>query len=68
MYVCICHSVTDKAIKKAVKQGHETLEAIQWARVAGGAKCKVHSHDVWSLENDGYQTSPSQFRRIDAWL
>ncbi|PID50699.1 MAG: (2Fe-2S)-binding protein [Proteobacteria bacterium] len=29
MYVCICHSVTDKAIAKAVRQGHDTLEAIQ---------------------------------------
>ena len=43
MYVCICHSVTDKAIKKAVKQGHETLEAIQHELKVGTCcgRCKM---------------------------
>lgn len=29
MYVCVCNAVTDKAIKQAVKKGHDSLEAIQ---------------------------------------
>ncbi|HPE61387.1 MAG: (2Fe-2S)-binding protein [Thiothrix sp.] len=29
MYICICHSVTDKAIHNAVQDGHDSLEAIQ---------------------------------------
>jgi len=28
MYVCICNAVTDKDIKCAVKQGHDTYEKI----------------------------------------
>ena len=29
MYICICHSVTDKAIKRCVRQGHDTFEEVQ---------------------------------------
>lgn len=29
MYVCVCNAVSDKAIKQAVQQGHDTFEAIQ---------------------------------------
>lgn len=48
MYVCICHSVTDKAIKKAVKQGHDTLEAIQQELKVGTCcgRCKHHAREV----------------------
>ena len=28
MYVCICNSVTDRDIREAVIQGHDTLEAL----------------------------------------
>ncbi|HPQ96188.1 MAG TPA: (2Fe-2S)-binding protein [Thiolinea sp.] len=35
MYICICHSVTDKAIRKAVQDGHDSLEAIQQQLKAG---------------------------------
>lgn len=28
MYVCICNAVTDRDIKKAVTQGHDTYEKI----------------------------------------
>ncbi len=28
MYVCICHSVTDKQIRKAVEQGACTMDAL----------------------------------------
>lgn len=48
MYVCICHSVTDKAIKRAVKQGHDTLEAVQQelkvATCCG--RCRHHALEV----------------------
>lgn len=48
MYVCICHSVTDKAIKKAVKQGHDTLEAIQQELKVGTCcgRCRDHACEV----------------------
>lgn len=48
MYVCICNSVTDKAIKKAVRQGHDTLEAIQQELKVGTCcgRCKHHARDV----------------------
>ncbi|EIJ33630.1 (2Fe-2S)-binding protein [Thiothrix nivea] len=48
MYVCICHSVTDKAIKKAVKQGHDSLEAIQQELKVGTCcgRCKHHAREV----------------------
>ena len=48
MYICICHSVTDKAIKKAVKQGHDTLEAIQQELKVGTCcgRCKHHARAV----------------------
>mgnify|MGYP002265887870 CR=1 FL=1 len=29
MYVCICHSVTDKDIKRSIRQGAETLQDLQ---------------------------------------
>jgi bacterioferritin-associated ferredoxin len=29
MYVCICHSITDKDIKKSVSQGAETIQDLQ---------------------------------------
>lgn len=48
MYVCICHSVTDKAIKKCVRQGHDTLEAIQCELKVGTCcgRCKPHAQEV----------------------
>ncbi len=48
MYVCVCHAVTDKAIKKAVKQGHDTFALIQQelkvATCCG--RCEDHACDV----------------------
>ena len=29
MYVCICHGVTEKDIKQAVKQGADSIEALR---------------------------------------
>lgn len=29
MYVCICHDVNDKAIKKAISEGYDTLGELQ---------------------------------------
>jgi bacterioferritin-associated ferredoxin len=48
MYVCICHSVTDKAIKKYVRQGHSTLDAIQCKLKVGTGcgRCKAHAQEV----------------------
>ena len=29
MYVCICHSITDKDIKRSINQGAETLQDLK---------------------------------------
>ena len=44
MYICICHSVTEKAIKRCVHQGHDTFAAVQKElKVATGCgRCKWH--------------------------
>lgn len=41
MYVCICHGVTEKDIKQAVKQGAESIEALraQTGATSGCGSC-----------------------------
>ncbi len=48
MYVCVCNAVSDKAIKQAVKQGHESLEAIQRELAVGTCcgRCKTFAQEV----------------------
>ncbi len=48
MYVCVCNAVSDKAIKQAVKQGHESLEAIQRELAVGTCcgRCKPFAQEV----------------------
>ncbi len=29
MYVCICHDVKSKQVKKAIKAGHDTMDALK---------------------------------------
>lgn len=59
MYVCICNSVSDKAIKKAVKQGHDTLGAIQEELNVGTCcgRCKGHACEVIeeALNPEGFE-------------
>lgn len=38
MYVCLCSGVTDKQIIEAVKNGHNSLEALN-ERLGVGANC-----------------------------
>lgn len=50
MYICICHSVSDKAIRSAVQQGHTSLAAIQDILKVGTCcgRCKSEAQDVIS--------------------
>ncbi|WP_020395138.1 (2Fe-2S)-binding protein [Thiolinea disciformis] len=50
MYICICHSVSDKAIRAAVQQGYTSLEAIQDILKVGTCcgRCKPEAQDVIS--------------------
>jgi len=64
MYVCICHSVTDKAIAKAVQQGHNTLEAIQRELKVGTCcgRCKPFACEVIA------DSQPSAIQPLDMKL
>ena len=48
MYVCICNAVTDRQIKTAVQEGHETFEKIQQQLDVGTCcgKCEPHTKEV----------------------
>jgi bacterioferritin-associated ferredoxin len=50
MYVCICNAVTDKAIKKAVKQGCNSYDKVcHKLGVANNCgQCKEHARAVVS--------------------
>lgn len=43
MYVCICHAVNDRAIRDAVLDGADSLEAV--ADVTGAGTCCASCHD-----------------------
>jgi bacterioferritin-associated ferredoxin len=38
MYVCLCHGVTDKEIRRLGDQGHRSIRAIQ-SQCNAGANC-----------------------------
>jgi bacterioferritin-associated ferredoxin len=48
MYVCICHSVTDREIKKAVRRGVDSLPELQTQLKVGTCcgKCKDCARQV----------------------
>ena len=48
MYVCICNAVTDKAIKKAVKNGCESYDKVCKNLNVGTCcgRCKGHAREV----------------------
>lgn len=48
MYVCVCNAVTDKAIKQAVQQGHDSFEAIQCELSVGTCcgRCKPFAYEL----------------------
>jgi len=50
MYVCICNSVTDRQIKEAVAQGHDSLEKLRGALNVGSCcgKCESCARQVLS--------------------
>lgn len=56
MYICICHSVTDKAIRKAVKDGHDSLEAIQCTLKAGTCCGRCKSHVIEEIDKTKNQS------------
>ena len=57
MYVCICNSVTDRDIRKAAKNGVNTLEALsQQLKVATCCgRCADCAQDLLdAIENESY--------------
>lgn len=48
MYVCICHSVTDREIKRAVNRGVDSLPALQTQLKVGSCcgKCRDCARQV----------------------
>lgn len=48
MYVCVCNAVSDKAIKQAVQQGHDSFEAIQreLAVATCCGRCKPFAQEI----------------------
>ncbi|MEZ5535825.1 MAG: (2Fe-2S)-binding protein [Thiolinea sp.] len=48
MYVCVCNAVTDREIKKAVKQGDDTFEKVRDSlKVASCCgQCESHAREV----------------------
>ena len=66
MYVCICNSVTDKAIKRAVKRGCDSYDRVcDKLKVASCCgRCEGHAREVVKeaiTDNDSrvvYQTIP----------
>lgn len=48
MYVCICNSITDKDIKRAVKQGHHCYDKVCEQLGTGNCcgRCTSHVHEV----------------------
>lgn len=48
MYVCICNSVTDREIKKAVKQGIDTFDEVrnQLGVSSCCGQCENHAREV----------------------
>ncbi|CAA6816147.1 MAG: (2Fe-2S)-binding protein [uncultured Thiotrichaceae bacterium] len=48
MYVCICNAVTDREIKKAVKQGVNTFDQVrdQLGVASCCGQCESHAREV----------------------
>lgn len=48
MYICICNSVTDKAIKRCVQQGHVTYAAVQEVLNVGTCcgRCEDYAREI----------------------
>ncbi len=63
MYVCICHGVTEKDIKKAAKAGAQSLQDIKQATgcATGCGTCADVALEV--LQNAHSQTTP-EFLKI----
>lgn len=57
MYVCVCNAVTDKAIKQAVKKGHDSLEAIQKELCVGTCcgRCKPFAQELIRQCNEKHE-------------
>jgi bacterioferritin-associated ferredoxin len=48
MYVCICHGITDRQIRRAVEQGARTLGDVQMKLPVGGCcgRCEDCAREV----------------------
>lgn len=48
MYVCVCNAVSDKSIKQAVQQGHDSFDAIQreLAVATCCGRCKPFAQEI----------------------
>ena len=57
MYVCICNSVTDRAIHQSVKAGHDNYQKIcsQLNTASCCGRCKHHVREVIEDAKDKYQ-------------
>lgn len=67
MYVCVCNAVSDKAIKQAVQQGHDSFEAIQreLAVATCCGRCKPFAQEIIrqcvDQQNEREQRMPAFF-------
>lgn len=48
MYVCVCHGITDRQIRRAVEQGARTLGDVQMKLPVGGCcgRCEDSAREV----------------------
>jgi len=55
MYVCICHQITDREIRRAVEQGASTLGEVQLQLPVGGCcgRCVDSARTLIAEQRDG---------------
>ncbi len=59
MIICVCNAVNDRAIRRAVAEGHDTLDALQFELGVGTrcGKCVSAACEVLCESRVGVQSS-----------
>jgi bacterioferritin-associated ferredoxin len=67
MYVCICHSVTDKQIRRAASRGVDNLYELRESLgvAAGCGSCASMAQDILNEANAGH-AEPAMYRPSSA--
>ncbi len=65
MYICICHQITDRQIRRAVEQGASTLGELQLQLPVGGC-CGRCVESAEALIAEQADALPSQSCRVAA--